>query len=183
MEKLVVVLAFAAIIYTPITAQNLKFGVKAGVNLANDTGDGEFDTGSTAKAGIHLGGMAQWGISDQLAVQGEVLYSMQGFKDEVTHKLDYINIPITANYLVIESLGIQAGPQFGFNIKDTFEDNGNQGSLEAKGFDLSAVFGAQYEFTTGLLIQGRYQFGLIDFLDYHSPSKHSVLSLSVGYFF
>ncbi len=183
MEKLVVVLAIAAIIYTPITAQDLKFGIKAGVNLANDTGDGEFDTGSSPKAGIHLGGIAQLVISDQFAVQGELLYSMQGFKDEVTHKLDYLNIPITANYLVVESLGIQAGPQFGFNIKDTFEYNGSEGSLDAKAFDLSAIFGAQYEFSTGLLIQGRYQIGLIDFLDYDTPSKHSVLSLSVGYFF
>lgn len=164
-------------------AQDFKFAAKAGVNFATDTGDGEFDTGATAKTGIHLGGVAQMGINEKVAVQGELLYSMQGFKDEVTHKLDYINLPITINYFVIEGLGIQAGPQFGFNINDTFDDEGSSGSLDAKGFDLAAVFGAQYKIQTGLFLQGRYQLGLVDFIDYDTPSKHSVVSFSIGYFF
>lgn len=68
--------------FSIIQAQDIKFGVKAGINLANDTGEGEFDTGSSLKAGIHLGGVAQLSISEKFGVQGELLYSMQGFKDE-----------------------------------------------------------------------------------------------------
>lgn len=166
-----------------IQAQDIKFGAKAGVNFANDTGDGEFDTGSSTKAGIHIGGVAQLGISDKFAVQGELLYSMQGFKDEVTHKLDYINLPILAEYSIIEGLSVQAGPQFGFNIKDTFDDDGYSGSLDAKSLDLGAILGAQYEFPMNIFAQIRYQAGLSDFIDYNTPSKHSVLSFSVGYFF
>ena len=81
-----------------LRAQDFKFGAKAGVNSATDTGDGEFDTGATARTGIHLGGVVQMEINEKLTVQGELLYSMQGFKDEVTHKLDYINLPIAINY-------------------------------------------------------------------------------------
>jgi hypothetical protein len=164
-------------------AQEVKIGGKIGPNFANDTGDGEFDTGSDTKAGIHLGVVAQMGLSDKFLLQGELLYSMQGFKDEVTHKLNYINLPIMANYVVLENLSIQAGPQFGFNIEDSFEDDDGPGSLDAKGFDLSAVLGAQYAFPSGFFIQGRYQLGLVDFIDYNTPSKHSVVSFSVGYFF
>lgn len=169
--------------FSMIQAQDIEFGVKAGANFANDTGEGEFDTGSSTKAGIHLGGVAHLILSEKFGVQGELLYSMQGFKDEVTHKLDYINLPIMANYTLVENLRVQAGPQFGFNIRDTFDDAGNSDSLDAKGFDFSAIFGAQYEFSMGLFVQGRYQFGLVDFLDYDSPSKHAVLSVSIGYFF
>lgn len=183
MKKLFLLVAIAVIGFTTISAQGIKIGAKAGVNFANDTGDGELNEGTTVKTGVHLGGVAQLGVSEKFAVQGELLYSMQGFKDEVTHKLDYINLPITANYFVIESLSIQAGPQFGFNINDTFDDEEGSGSLDAQGFDLAVVLGAQYEFPTGLFIQGRYQLGLVDFLDYDKPSKHSVLSFSVGYFF
>ncbi len=180
-----VILGIGLIIFglSIVKAQDFKFGAKAGVNFATDTGNGEYDTGATARAGIHLGGVAQLAINEKVAVQGELLYSMQGFKDEVTHKLDYINFPIIIDYFVIEGLGIQAGPQFGFKINDSFVDGNDSGSLDAKGFDLGVVFGAQYEFPKGLFFQGRYQIGLTDFIDYNKPSKNAVLSLSVGYFF
>ncbi|WP_430965029.1 porin family protein [Spongiimicrobium sp. 2-473A-2-J] len=183
MKKLFLSIVIAVIGFTTISAQGIKIGAKAGVNFADNSGDGELNEGTTSKTGIHLGGVVQLGIKEKFELQGELLYSMQGFKDGATHKLDYINLPITANYFVIESLSIQAGPQFGFNINDTFEDDLGSGSLNAEGFDLAVIFGAQYQFPTGLFVQGRYQLGLIDFLDYDSPSKHTVLSFSVGYFF
>ena len=182
-KKLILGIGLIIFGLTTQQAQEFKFAAKVGPNFANDTGDGEFDTGSTAKTGIHLGGVAQMGMNENFAVQAELLYSMQGFKDEVIHKMDYINLPITINYFVIEGLGIQAGPQFGFNIRDTFDDEGSKGSIDAKGFDLAAVFGLQYEFSEGLFIQGRYQLGLTDFIDYNKPSKNVVLSFSLGYFF
>lgn len=167
-----------------VQAQDFKFGAKAGINFANDTGDGEFNTGSKAKAGLHLGGVAQMGITEKFAVQGELLYSMQGFKDEVTHKLDYINIPLLVNYFIIDGLSLQAGPQFGFNVHDSYkEGDGEEGSLDAKGFDFGAALGAQYEFPAGLFVQGRYYIGVTDFIDYDTPSKNAVVSLSLGYFF
>ncbi|MGB5436207.1 MAG: hypothetical protein WBM98_09980 [Maribacter sp.] len=66
-------------------AQDFKFGAKVGVNFATDTGDGEFDTGVTARTGILLGGVAQLGIHEKVALQGDLLYSRQGFKNKVTH--------------------------------------------------------------------------------------------------
>ena len=183
-KKLILGIGLTVFTLSTQQAQDFKFGVKAGINFATDTGDGEFDTGATARTGIHFGGIARMGIHERLGLQGEILYSMQGFKDEVTHKLDYINLPIVINYFPLKSLGLQAGPQFGFNINDTFDDEGSSsGSLGVKGFDVSLVFGAQYKFPTGLFAQGRYQMGLTDFIDYNTPSKNNVLSFSIGYFF
>ncbi|WP_424365884.1 hypothetical protein [Maribacter sp.] len=54
---------------------------------------------------------------------------------------------------------IQTGPQFGFNINDSFVDGSESGTLDAKGLDLGIVFGAQYEFPMGLFVQSRYQLG------------------------
>ncbi len=103
---------------------NITFGAKAGLNLANVSGDVKYND---MKAGFHIGAVAEMMINDKFAVQGELLYSTQGFKTESTDsgigwsekeesntKLNYLAIPIMAKYYVTDKISLLAGPQISF---------------------------------------------------------------------
>ncbi len=128
MKKLLLIVG-VAIFTLSAQSQELRFGVKGGVNLASLGGD---DTGDLkGRTGFHVGGLVEIQISDKFSVQPELLYSAQGAEMEFSEsfdefgmnfsmeaksklKLDYINVPIMAKYYVIEGLAIEAGPQIGF---------------------------------------------------------------------
>ncbi|GEP52085.1 hypothetical protein FNO01nite_27570 [Flavobacterium noncentrifugens] len=125
-------LALCAFAFTQ--AQDIKFGAKAGLNLANLTTDyGNLDGYSNdnkMKPGFHVGGFVEIKISDKFAIQPEVLYSLQGTKvksseadfdgysysSEDKISLSYINVPVMVKFYPIEKLFIEAGPQVGFLI-------------------------------------------------------------------
>ena len=70
------ILFFICLLGAVVTAQaQLKFGAKVGLNISNVTGDIE-DTKS--KVGPLFGVFAFYSVSDKLAIQPELLYSMQG---------------------------------------------------------------------------------------------------------
>lgn len=81
---IVIILGFSQL----MKAQDIKFGAKAGLNLANMSGDVE---DNSMKLAFHLGGMAEIKISEQFAVQPELLYSAQGAKfSDGTLSLNYL---------------------------------------------------------------------------------------------
>jgi len=57
-------------------AQDLSYGVKAGLNFANLTDAGEGESFKT-KTGIALGGFAVYEIDDNLSIQPELLYTTE----------------------------------------------------------------------------------------------------------
>ena len=71
-------------------SQEIGFGVKAGLSLANLT-----ETSYHVRPGLVIGGFANIRFNDYVALQPELQYAMQGGKyNEVAAKLDYIQIPI-----------------------------------------------------------------------------------------
>ena len=168
-----------------VHAQGIKLGVKAGANFASLSGSDA--DGLDGRTSFHLGGVVVIGISEKFAVQPELIYSAQGFKFsefgfDVTGKLDYINLPILADFTIAEGFSIQAGPQLGFNITDKIEAEGESESLDAEGIDFGAAFGAQYKMNSGLFFQARYALGLSEVVK-DVDIKNNVISLSIGYFF
>lgn len=123
----------------------IKFGVKAGLNIANQKYseiNADYDKPNTSsRTGFHIGGFAEIKISEKFALQPELLFSTQGSKSDYSEKesfgggsysyssedkynLSYLNIPIMAKYYVIEKLSIEVGPQIGFllSAKDKYSD-------------------------------------------------------------
>jgi hypothetical protein len=166
-----------------------SFGVKAGVNFATLSGD-DVD-GLDGQTTVNFGGVVNIGITESLSVQPELLYSRQGFEnDDITAFLDYITIPIMADFKVAERLSIQGGPQFGININAIEKDNdsGNEVDFEnVESLDIGLGIGAQYRLPIGLFFQARYVAGLSNvFEEFEGESidaKNSVISISVGWFF
>ncbi|MGS2763575.1 porin family protein [Sinomicrobium sp. M5D2P9] len=169
MKKIVLVIMAVAGMSFYGNAQSLHFGAKGGVNFADLS-----DVSGSGRTGYHIGLLAEIGFS-QFAIQPEVIYSAQGVDDL---ELDYLNIPILAKYYVIPNLSIEAGPQFGFNVKD---DDFPDSFGDIKTLDMGGAVGVGYKFGS-LFAQARYNFGFSDIAD-NVSAKNSVFQLSVGYLF
>lgn len=188
MKKLFRLFAAACIIGTAgLQAQDMTFGAKAGLNLANAGGDAE-DTDMLTS--FYVGGFVDIALSDQFSVQPELLYSAQGFKQdfagtEIETKLNYLNIPIMAKYYVSDEFNIQAGPQVGILLS---AEAGDQDVKDAtNGVDFGINFGAGYEMESGLRFDARFNLGLGDTTDDADGADTSVtnqvIQVGVGYSF
>ncbi|WP_034258062.1 porin family protein [Altibacter lentus] len=179
MKKVMLMLICLPLAMATANAQEVKLGVKAGVNFAKLTGDAVED--ADGRTGFHLGGVVEIPVSETFAVQPEVLYSQQGLQQETDFfgdtletklKLDYINVPVMAKYYVTDGLSIEAGPQFGFNVKAeteiSVEGDSDGDEIEGttdvsdsvSGFDLGLGGGLAYQLNNGVFFQARYMFGI-----------------------
>jgi len=204
MKKLLLTAAIAVFGIIGIQAQDMRFGVKAGINIANGAGDVE---DADSKIGLHIGGFAEFMFSEKFAFQPELLYSMQGYKYEESEtvlgetftaeekiKLDYINIPLIFKYYATEGLAIEAGPQIGFlaSANSEFEVSGfgedESGEEDIKDFykslDYGLNVGLSYTLDMGVMFGARYYYGLANIADSDDfDEKNSVIQISVGYKF
>jgi len=191
--KKVAVAAFAILTFSFASAQDIKFGVKAGANFSTLTGDAVADD-VEMKPGFHAGGLVEIKFTDKLSLQPEVLFSLQGAKTsdrfddglgniertESKVNLSYINVPVMLKFYPVKGFFIQAGPQVGFLVsaksKDetTFTDPGNLVTNEStevdikdnlKTVDVAFNAGLGYDFTDNFFVDARYSFGLTNVYD------------------
>ena len=116
---------------------------------------------------------------------------MQGAKAKtplatVTQKLDYINVPITANVYVVKGLAVKLGLQPGFKVSDKASVDATHGGQiavpgKAKSFDLSVPVGLSYEYKN-FQLDARYNWGLTKVYE-GSKAKNSVFQITLGYKF
>lgn len=169
------------------------FGAKAGVNFANLAGSyDEVEWVDTVDGiiGFHAGGWANYSFDQKMALQVELLGSIQGanikynpiqvpgtdqyLKLEGEMRLPYIQVPILFQYKPVEKLYVEAGPQFNFlpkvNIKALVngeEVDGDAADLisnrlkNARSFDFGLNIGAGYEFIKDWTAFARYTHGFI----------------------
>ena len=139
--KILAALAFVAIT-SNVMAQNdetdyreeLRFGLKAGLNYSNVYDEKTEDFNSDAKFGFVGGAFLSIPINKYLGVQPEVLFSQKGFKGdgrilgskyEFTRTTSYIDVPIQVAFKPSEFLTVLAGPQYSYlmNQKDDFNSS------------------------------------------------------------
>jgi opacity protein-like surface antigen len=130
---------------------SMRFGVKAGANFTNFTGDSAED--SDGATSFYIGGLVDFAVAENFHVQPELLYSVEG-ADEAS--LSYLRIPIMAKYYVMEGLSLQAGPEIAFKVgaEDDFMDE------STTSMDFGIGIGAGYELANGLMFDLRYNLGL-----------------------
>ena len=187
---------------------------KVGMNISKITG-----SNLNSKVGLVAGFEAEYGVAKNFGVSVAALYSMQGAKKDlkvnngtsvdVKYNLDYINIPVLAQYYIVPGLAVKAGIQFGFNVRnkvkvgttiagynlkddcsmDEFLDMaralGESIPSDAKfqKFDLSIPVGLSYEYED-FVLDARYNIGTSKLIK-NDPdsSKNSVFQLTIGYKF
>jgi hypothetical protein len=174
---------------------------------------------SKVRTGLNIGLEAEYGVSEKFGVTAGLFYSQQGvksdadwgffliedtkligatqFEGKTTVKLDFINIPIMAQYYIVPGLAIKAGIQPGFNVLKkvyldgvTYNASIQGGAIEkvddsfkidegVKGFQFAIPVGLSYEYAN-FVLDARYNIGVTKAIQDVS-SHHSVFSISLGY--
>ena len=201
MKKIILSVA-AVFAFGFANAQDVKYGVKGGLNLSTLNFDGDGAPSSNTLASINIGGFVEVKISDKFSIQPELVYSKQGnkmnFESEGARlnsfKLDYINIPVMAKYYVAQDFSIEMGPQIGFltSAKVNGTSSGTTVEVDAKQFfksvDFGVNLGASYDLTKKVSLGVRYNLGLAnigsdEFVSDGEKISNSVFSINLGYKF
>lgn len=141
-------------------------------------------------AGIVIGAEGEYYAAKWLGVAAGVNYAMQGWKfnyedESVITRLNYLNIPLTANFYVLKGLALKTGVQFGFllNAKERVHDVDTDIKDNCKKFCFSIPVGLSYEFSN-IVIDARYNFAVTRVIDNAVDKKRSdLIQLTVGYKF
>lgn len=207
MKKFVVVFV-ALISFNALQAQEVKYGLKVGMNIANLNVDEAGFPSTSSVINLNIGAFAEIKLNKKLAFQPELLYSAQGAKfdflfddgsgnfydTENTFKLSYINIPLMFKYYPESKFFLEAGPQVGFltsaklkvNVVGYGSDTQDIGDA-FKSLDFGLNLGAGYNISKHATINARYNLGLTN-VGESAPGEESkvfnrVLSFSLGYIF
>lgn len=143
-----------------------------------------------ARVGLVVGPEMEYFLTNRFSLGAGVLYSQQGAeqdKVDVTYELDYVNVPLTANFYVVKGLALRAGLQPGFKVASKIKFNDVEKEMDdaVKGFDLALPIGLSYEYRH-FVIDARYTFGLTEVFDKSKvdlDSKNLTFQLSLAYKF
>lgn len=184
MKKLLFTLLLVAGI-SSVNAQDVKFGVKTGLNVATIRGN---NLDVDPRVGLHIGGVAELNLTPKFSIQPELLFSQLGTENSNSKlRTDYISLPIMAKYYLVKGFSIEAGPQFSFLVKDELEiivNNNNNGIFNpnVSNFDFGLNVGMGYQFEKGFFFQTRYSLGLTT-IEENPDVRNGVFQLSLGYQF
>ena len=165
---------------------------KVGINIASMTGDTWAD--KKAKVGLVAGVEAEYGISEKFGLAFGALYSMEGCKLKTTGmdkslsvNLDYINIPILAQFYAAKGFAIKAGIQPAFNVRHKASYDGESANLkdlgiETKSFNFSIPVGLSYEYQS-FVLDARYNIGVTKLFKDADQGRNSTFSITLGYKF
>ncbi|HYO23035.1 MAG TPA: porin family protein, partial [Flavisolibacter sp.] len=174
---------------TAIFAQDPKFGLKAGLNVSKLTASG-YDW----RAGFHGGLISHIHVTPAFSLQPEVMYSSQGAKydfvndQQVTRKLNYVNIPVLLQYNFNNGFRLQGGPQIGLLIgaKDKLGDV-DINTVDTDDFnsiDFSIPVGISYLSYAGLGVDARYNIGVTNVIEGSTANvRNSVFQFGLFYLF
>ncbi|MDO5615533.1 MAG: porin family protein [Cruoricaptor ignavus] len=162
------------------TKAPVKFGIKGGGNYSSISGEDRFRNLS-GKFGFHGGLLANYTISKNLHIQGEVLYQNAGtnikLKNDPNEKgywqLDYISVPVMFQIDVMPKVFLETGPEVNVNIASAqVMDNSSQYPKtdfkdDTKPVMFSWGVGAGYKLNQNIGVNLRYSLGI------NSPYKSS----------
>lgn len=181
-------------------AQSWNIQPKIGLNVATMTNDDDAKSRLAFVGGLEF----EYFASSDFSFSFGALYSQQGCKGESdgfagTIKLDYINVPLIANYYLADGFALKVGIQPGFLINDKVKVSANsvlvevglEESLKASGFDaklksldLSIPIGLSYTINN-IQLDARYNWGMTKIISGPGidSTKNSVFEFTIGYKF
>ncbi|MFZ6009550.1 MAG: porin family protein [Bacteroidota bacterium] len=158
LNAMVIVLCAAAAVPAQVT-----IGVKAGPNAADVVMTGVIDKDAEAdlnvKLSYHGGVYINLALTEQLFLQGEVLYSNKGVNAITNINLHYINIPILLQYTLTKKLFVEVGPELGylFSARSRYGDVSNVWNNKLDiGLDAGLLLTAFPKVAVGLRFNGGF---------------------------
>ena len=194
-----VIMLASTSVFAQHSAGSLTVQPRIGFSAAdfNNTDD------TKARVGLVVGPEFEYFVTDKFSLAGGVLYSQQGAEIEpldVTWEIDYLNIPVTANFYVLKGLALKAGVQMGLLTNAKFKSKLHERMegtstvttttvsekirSDCEKMDFSIPIGVSYEFSNHIVVDARYNWGLTkinkekDFGD--KNMKNSVFSASIS---
>ena len=189
--KKMMMIAVMAIMCLTANAQKMRHGagkitIQPMIGFSVGTFRGEYTsgtiTGNEARVGLAIGAEAEYyTTTDWLSLSAALKYEQLGWewKNANTVKLDYIDIPLMANFYVAKGFALKVGLQPGFLVND----NANG---ECKSFNFSIPVGLSYEFKNGITLdlRGGYSLTRVDKFDGNDLKYYTDGgSLTIGYKF
>lgn len=202
MKKLFLAVSFLTVAF--MNAQEISYGLKAGVNFSNlrySSDDMSFDEDEKSLTSFHVGCVIEIAFDDKFSLQPELLYTSTGTAAKGTEsgisyegklKFDYLSLPIMAKYYVAEGFSLEAGPQIGFlmsaKVSADVEDYGSDSEDikdDTNATDFGVAFGAGYKMENGFFLNARYALGLSNMAKDSDDEwvKNGNIQLSIGYKF
>ncbi|MEO5945829.1 MAG: porin family protein [Chitinophagaceae bacterium] len=188
-----ILLALVVLTTTVLASQaQVRFGLKAGANFYTIGGDDAEGEDINSKFGLHVGGLVNIPVSAKFKVQPEVVFSIQGAKEDNggpgNLNLNYVNIPIMAQVYATEGLYFELGPQIGFLLKADSKDETTGVSVsvkdQLKSTDFGVGLGAGYTMASGFGFNARYNLGLSNIVEAAgSELKNRGFQLGVSFLF
>ena len=140
------------------------------------------------RVGLIAGVEGEYYANDYLGIAAGVNYAQQGWKWDTngtkeTQKLDFINVPITANFYVAKGFAVKAGVQFGFLVKSKLEDFDNKDGF--KKFNFSIPVGLSYEYAD-FVLDARYNISATAInknSDSDNKWRSDLIQITLGYKF
>ena len=161
-------MAVMAVACMTANAQNSRhsegsFTIQPMIGIAAGTLSGTYSdfeiSSKDPRAGLTIGAEAEYYTKTPwLSVSAALMYTQQGWEQKYngktyTQKLDYINIPVLANFYVAKGFALKIGLQPGFLVSAD-----DKSSFES--FNLSMPIGLSYEFKNGITLDLRGTPGL-----------------------
>ncbi|MFA6151240.1 MAG: porin family protein [Chitinophagaceae bacterium] len=153
------------------------------------------------KQGIRAGASIGLGVMSHFELRGGAFFSGKGGKadflgSDVSHTINYIDIPVFLNYITGKAMGnrffIGAGPYWAYTIGGSSKALGIKRDLEigsqitddVKPMDFGLNANAGFILFNGIYIKGMYAHGLKNILpagNSNNSIRNATLSVSLGY--
>ncbi len=180
--RTIILLMCGMIIPVSLIAQDMEVGIKGGVNFSNLFIDQAND--ESARTGFQAGFYGKVPVATNFAIQPELLFSTKGTNaqydaGDIDFNLNYIDVPVLADFRLGPSADILIGPYVGVLLNNSVDTDGSFGediaTLSRNDFspiDFGFSAGFALNFNT-LSIGTRYNLGLIQVAK--SESAESIL--------
>jgi len=148
----------------PTAARRPAYGFVAGVNVATLAGD---VVNASTRAGLTAGAYAAFPLATGVALQPELLYSMEGAKLDIGAnggmRLDYLRVPVLLRVAIPTSSNVRPfaafGPSFGFQTKCEVSGSSGGASVAMSCDDVATLGGPGFE-RRKFDLSGRVEAGL-----------------------
>lgn len=188
-----------------LKAQDLRFGLKGGVNYSIFANTDPSSTGF----GFHVGALADLGFSDGLNLRAELLLSNRAIQNKSSFELFgvtttvkansmplYLTIPVLYEYKTSGGLSFFGGPQLGLLLSNkvktettvgngdptTITSSGSGAKNGLNGFVFGVAVGAEYDLGDHFGMGLRYVRDLMPTSDFDNAENfYNAVQLSVNY--
>ena len=192
MKKMMMMLVMSVAVMTASAQNTLRdngsFTLQPKVGIGFGHISGSWDGGADAKwrTGFVVGLEGEYYINDWFSAALGVNYAQQGWKFESngvtqTTKLDFVNVPLVANFYVSKGLALKTGLQLGIPVSAKVEDMDVKDNMESIAFSIPVGISGEYQ---NFVFDARYNIGLSKLNKYGENSQRSdLVMITIGYKF